>query len=62
MQKNQILVFRKLIENYLAAITSGKNKHRKVNPVVKSLTGIIKFDQKRDYKKAYTDYLIEKYK
>ncbi len=52
----------KLIENYLSAITSKKDQKRKVNPIVKSLTGIIKLDDSKDYKKAYTGYLIEKYK
>lgn len=52
----------KLIENYLAAITTKDTQKRKVNPVVKSLTGIITLDDKKDYRKAYTNYLIEKYK
>lgn len=52
----------KLIENYLSAITSNKANKRKVNPIVKSLTGIIKLDDNDDYKKSYTKYLIRKYK
>jgi hypothetical protein len=53
----------RLIENYLNALTKAKNKkRRKVNPIVKSLTGVIKIDELRDYKKAYGDYLTEKYK
>ena len=52
----------KLIENYLSAITSERSKRRKVNPIVKSLTGIIRLDDKKDYRKAYTDYLVKKYK
>ena len=52
----------KLIENYLAAVTSNQDKKRKVNPIVKSLTGVIKLDDKQDYKKSYAKYLTEKYK
>ena len=52
----------KLIENYLSALTSNKVKRRRVNPIVKSLTGVITLDDKRDYKKSYTEYLTEKYK
>ena len=51
----------KLVENYLSAITANKSSKQKVNPIVKSLTGIIKLDDKKDYKKDYTNYLIEKY-
>jgi len=52
----------KLIENYLAAVTSNQVKKRKVNPIVKSLTGVITLDDKQDYKKSYAKYLTEKYK
>ncbi len=52
----------KLIENYLSAVTSNKATSRKVNPIVKSLTGVITLDEKRDYKKSYAKYLTEKYK
>ena len=52
----------KLIENYLSAVTSNHVKKRKVNPIVKSLTGVITLDDKQDYKKSYAKYLTEKYK
>lgn len=52
----------KLIENYLSAVTSNKQEKRKVNPIVKSLTGVIKLDETKDYKKSYAKYLTEKYK
>ena len=52
----------KLIENYLSAITSDATKKRKINPIVKSLTGIITLDDKKDYRESYTKYLIKKYK
>lgn len=37
-------------------------KKRMVNPIVKSLTGIITLDNKKDYRESYTKYLINKYK
>ncbi len=52
----------KLIENYLSAITSDSVKKRKVNPIVKSLTGIITLDDKKDYRESYAKYLTKKYK
>ena len=52
----------KLIENYLSAITSTIPHKRKVNPIVKSLTGIITMDEEKDYQKSYTKYLGDKYK
>ena len=52
----------KLIENYLSAITAESTKKRKVNPIVKSLTGIISLDDKKDNRESYTKYLIKKYK
>ena len=52
----------KLIENYISVITSTSSKERKVNPIIKSITGVIKLDDKRDYKKSYANYLTEKYK
>ena len=60
--KNTNTSLSKLIENYLNAITKNKKRRRKVNPIVKSLTGIITLDEKKDYKEAYTKYLTEKYK
>lgn len=52
----------KLIENYLSALTNKNQKKRKVNPIVKSLTGIISLDEKKEYQESYTKYLIDKYK
>jgi len=52
----------KIIENYLSAITSSDSKTRKVNPIIKSLTGIVTLDDKKDYREARTKYLIKKYK
>ena len=52
----------KLIENYLNTLIQAKKKTRKINPIVKSLTGIVKLEDKKNYKKAYANYLNEKYK
>ena len=51
----------KLIENYLSAITSEEPVKREINPIVESLTGLITLDDKDEYKKDYTNYLIKKY-
>jgi len=60
--KNSNTSLSKLIENYLSAITSDQTKRRKINPIVKSLTGIVTLDEKKDYRESYTKYLIKKYK
>lgn len=52
----------KLIESYLKALTASEKGKRKVHPIVESLTGVITLDDKKDYRKAYTKHLIEKYK
>jgi hypothetical protein len=49
----------KLIENYLNSLTKTSDKEIKVSPLVESLTGIISSDI--DERKAYRDYLSEKY-
>ena len=50
----------RMIENYLTAITRSKAEDDKISPLVKSLTGVVKLEDK-DYKKDYTDYLNRKY-
>lgn len=52
----------KLVENYLNALTSEQKGSRKVNPIVKSLTGVIQLDDDKDYRDSYTKYLTKKYK
>ncbi len=51
----------KLIENYLHKITNETNGNEKITPLVKSLSGIIQLPADFDHKKAYTDFLINKY-
>lgn len=50
----------RMIENYLQALTDKRNKEIKISPLVKSLTGVIEFDEKDD-RKDYTDFLNQKY-
>lgn len=58
-KENNISLSR-MIENYLKAITERKNKKIKISPLVQSLTGVIKLENK-DYRKDYTDFLSQKY-
>ncbi|MDQ8006751.1 MAG: DUF6364 family protein [Pedobacter sp.] len=51
----------KLIENYLHSLTKKDKEKSKVTPLVESLTGVIKLEDK-DYKEEYIDYLEKKYK
>ena len=52
-----------LIENYLLKIVSDfKDKATPKDSIVDQLSGIIKLDDKEDYKNIYTRYLEEKYK
>lgn len=52
----------KLIESYLSKVTSEEKEDPKISPLVKSLSGVIKLPENFDSKKAYTDYLADKYK
>ena len=54
----------KMIEAYLDSLTREKEKDQKtkITPLVESLSGVIDLPEDYDYKKEYTDYLIEKYK
>jgi hypothetical protein len=37
-------------------------KAKKYSPLVEELSGVIKIDKDFDFRKEYTDYLIEKYR
>lgn len=51
-----------LIENYLVSVTKkSKDQDTKISPLVKSLSGVLKLDDKTDHKKMYGDYLANKY-
>jgi len=60
--RSQKISLSRLIESYLASLTSKKNKEIEITPLVESLSGVIELEKDFDYKKGYTDYLIEKYK
>jgi hypothetical protein len=56
----------RLIESYLKSLViqdnSPDNKEIKISPFVKSISSGVSITTDLDYKKEYTDYLIEKYK
>ncbi|MCH7398449.1 DUF6364 family protein [Belliella sp. DSM 107340] len=52
----------KIIESYLDSITKEKEEKIAITPFVKSLIGVIDLPADYDYKKAYGDFLEEKYK
>lgn len=53
----------KLIESYLGSLTQKEEeKETKITPLVKSLSGVISFDEDFDEREGYTQYLIGKYK
>jgi hypothetical protein len=53
----------KLIESYLNSLTKKRNREKsKITPLVESLSGVIDLPGDFDEKKAYSEYLMEKYK
>lgn len=56
----------RLIESYLKSLViqdnSNDDKEIKISPFVKSISTGVSIPADLDYKKDYTDYLIEKYK
>ena len=53
----------RMIESYLKNIISAeKKKDMEISPFVKSLMGVINLPEDFDYKKEYTDHLVNKYK
>ncbi|MBT3208808.1 MAG: hypothetical protein HN704_11060 [Bacteroidetes bacterium] len=62
--KSQRISLSKMIESYLDSLTREKESDKKnpITPLVESLSGVIKLSPDFDYKKEYSDYLIEKYK
>lgn len=52
-----------MVESYLIHITEEENeKSTEITPLVKSLMGVISLPADFDEKKAYADYLTQKYK
>ena len=58
-KENNISLSR-IIENYLKAITDPNIENKKISPLVKSLTGVVKLNDS-DYRKEYNDFLSQKY-
>ena len=51
-----------LIESYLALLTQQRKNDIELTPLVESLSGVISLEVDFDYKKEYTDFLVDKYK
>ncbi|MGB0273612.1 MAG: DUF6364 family protein [Flavobacteriaceae bacterium] len=51
----------KLIESYLASLTKNTTTAPQITPLVKSLSGVIDIPADFDAKKAYGEFLAEKY-
>ncbi|GAO44630.1 DUF6364 family protein [Flavihumibacter petaseus] len=52
-----------LIENYLVSVTQkSKVEKNEITPLVKSLSGVLKLDDRSDSKKMYGDFLADKYR
>lgn len=62
--KSHRISLSKMIETYLDSLTREKKSDRQIQitPLVESLSGVIDLSPDFDFKKEYTDYLIEKYK
>jgi hypothetical protein len=60
--KSNNISLSKLIESYLATLTRKAEMKSEITPLVKSLSGVIELPKEFNEKKAYTDYLLEKYK
>ncbi len=61
---NKKLSLSKLIENYLNALTGEKENEQtiKISPFVKSLATGSKIPADYDYKKEYSNHLVQKHK
>jgi len=60
---NQKLSLSRIVEAYLQSLTSDKkNSDFEISPFVKSLATGTKIPADLDYKKEYSDHLMEKYK
>ena len=62
--RHQKISLSKMIESYLDSLTGEKENDNKtaITPLVESLSGVIDLPPDYDYKKEYTNYLMEKYK
>ncbi len=61
--RNKEISLSRLIENYLQALTVNESKSEfEISPFVKSISTGKSLPNDLDYKKEYSDFLIEKYK
>jgi len=51
----------RLIKNYLLNITGASGKETGITPLVKSLSGVLTLEDGTDHKKAYSEWLHNKY-
>jgi len=51
----------KIIENYLAAITTESNRMDEISPLVKSISGVIRLPKDFNHKANFHKHLNEKY-
>lgn len=60
--KSNKISLSRLIESYLASLTTKNKEKFEITPLVQSLSGVIDLSENVDIKDAYTDFLIDKYK
>ncbi len=51
----------RIVENYLAAITSESNETEEISPLVRSVSGVIDLPSGSDHKERFYKHLTEKY-
>lgn len=60
---NNKMSLSKIVESYLQSLTSENEPNEfEISPFVKSITTGVEIPADIDYKKEYSDYLMEKYK
>ncbi|WP_268034098.1 DUF6364 family protein [Algoriphagus sp. PAP.12] len=60
---NKKMSLSRIIETYLQSLTSeNENSDLEISPFVKSISTGVEIPADLDYKKEYSDFLIEKYK
>lgn len=59
--KSNNISLSKLIESYLTSLTKNTTTTPQITPLVKSLSGVIDIPADFDAKKAYGEFLTEKY-
>jgi hypothetical protein len=60
--KKKMIPLSKLIESYLAKVSSGEQQKPVISPLVKGFYRIITLPKDHDSKKSYGDFLAAKYK